>query len=47
MLERLDGVEVLHKGIDEYIIEVSEDTVHIIDDMNLCGYIKMDKFIGL
>lgn len=47
MLERLDGVEVLHKEIDEYIIEVSEDTVHIIDDMNLYGYIKLDKFIGL
>lgn len=47
MLEHLDGVEVLHKGIDEYIIEVSEDTVHIIDDMNLYRYIKLDKFIGL
>lgn len=47
MLERLDGVEILHKGRDEYIIEVSEDTVHIIDDMNLYGYIKLDKFIGL
>lgn len=47
MLELLDGVEVLHKGIDEYIIEVSEDTVHIIDDMNLYKYIKLNKFIGL
>lgn len=47
MLERLEGVEILHKGRDEYIIEVSEDTVYIIDDMNFYGYIKLDKFIGL
>lgn len=40
MIERLEGVEILHKGRDEYIIEVSEDTVYIIDDMNLYRYVR-------
>lgn len=42
LFENLRGVEVISNTPVNYIIEVSgEDTVHVIEDMDLLGYITI------
>lgn len=44
LFENLRGVNIIRNTPVDYIIEVSsEDTVHIIEDMDLLGYIAVSK----